>query len=379
MPLTAVRGAGRRGDRLGASTTDGERLIEFRDKIEDDRTTNATRFTTLQDATSARRSTSSSWYVERRRRRCSGSRSSPSIVAAVVLLWIGIDGWRRGAPRWSDVVLVALGVLRDRQRGLLLIVAHARVRLWRRRTKPGQTEAERWDAFRRYLTDFPRLQEAPPATLELWERFLVYGIAFGIAERVLQGAQLHMPEELHDQSSIYWITPYGDLGSGADRARRSATSRPASARRWRRRPRPAGAAASRAAAVEAAAVAAAARGSPTGSVMAKLIYSAIASLDGYVEDEDGNFDWAAPDEEVHAFVNDLERPIGTYLYGRRMYEMMVVLGDRAHLADEPPRHAGLRGDLAGGRQDRLLHDAARRCPAPGRGSSATSTPTRSGS
>jgi dihydrofolate reductase len=56
--------------------------------------------------------------------------------------------------------------------------------------------------------------------------------------------------------------------------------------------------------------------------MAKLIYSAITSLDGYIADENGNFDWAAPDEEVHAFVNDLERPVGTYLYGRRMYEVM---------------------------------------------------------
>jgi dihydrofolate reductase len=57
--------------------------------------------------------------------------------------------------------------------------------------------------------------------------------------------------------------------------------------------------------------------------VAKLIYSAIASLDGYVADQNGNFDWAAPDAEVHAFVNDLERPIGTYLYGRRMYEVMA--------------------------------------------------------
>jgi dihydrofolate reductase len=57
--------------------------------------------------------------------------------------------------------------------------------------------------------------------------------------------------------------------------------------------------------------------------MAKLIYSAITSLDSYIEDEDGDFDWAVPDEDVHAFVNDLERPIGTYLYGRRMYETMV--------------------------------------------------------
>jgi dihydrofolate reductase len=57
--------------------------------------------------------------------------------------------------------------------------------------------------------------------------------------------------------------------------------------------------------------------------MARLIYSAIASLDGFVEDRDGRFEWAAPDEQVHAFVNELERPIGTYLYGRRMYETMV--------------------------------------------------------
>jgi len=68
--------------------------------------------------------------------------------------------------------------------------------------------------------------------------------------------------------------------------------------------------------------------------MAKLIYSAIASLDGYVADRDGNFDWAAPDEEVHAFVNDLERTVGTYLYGRRMYEVMVAW-ETMPLADEP--------------------------------------------
>ena len=58
--------------------------------------------------------------------------------------------------------------------------------------------------------------------------------------------------------------------------------------------------------------------------MAKLIYSAIASLDGYVADENGNFDWAAPDEEVHSFVNDILRPVGTHLLGRRMYDVMVA-------------------------------------------------------
>ena len=70
--------------------------------------------------------------------------------------------------------------------------------------------------------------------------------------------------------------------------------------------------------------------------MAKLIYSAITSLDGYVADEEGNFDWAAPDEEVHSFVNDLERPVGTYLYGRRMYEVMRAWETMDTGPDQPP-------------------------------------------
>ncbi len=70
--------------------------------------------------------------------------------------------------------------------------------------------------------------------------------------------------------------------------------------------------------------------------MARLIYSAITSLDGYIADKDGNFDWAVPDEEVHAFINDLGRPLGTYLYGRRMYETMVVWETDHTLADQSP-------------------------------------------
>ena len=68
--------------------------------------------------------------------------------------------------------------------------------------------------------------------------------------------------------------------------------------------------------------------------MAKLIYSAITSLDGYVAGEEGNFDWAEPDGEVHSFVNDLERPVGTYLYGRRMYETMLAW-ETMSLDDQP--------------------------------------------
>lgn len=58
--------------------------------------------------------------------------------------------------------------------------------------------------------------------------------------------------------------------------------------------------------------------------MADLTYSMLLSLDGYVAGEDGSFDWAVPDDEVHQFINDLERPVGTYLYGRRMYEVMAA-------------------------------------------------------
>lgn len=71
--------------------------------------------------------------------------------------------------------------------------------------------------------------------------------------------------------------------------------------------------------------------------MAKLIYSALMSLDGYIEDESGKFDWAVPDEEVHSFVNDLTRPVGVHLYGRRMYETMAAW-ETMHTIDGAPSH-----------------------------------------
>jgi len=76
--------------------------------------------------------------------------------------------------------------------------------------------------------------------------------------------------------------------------------------------------------------------------MAQLIYSAITSLDGYTVDADGHFDWSAPDDQVHAFVNDLERPVGTYLYGRRMYEVMRAWQDML----EEPNQSQVADDFA---------------------------------
>ena len=77
--------------------------------------------------------------------------------------------------------------------------------------------------------------------------------------------------------------------------------------------------------------------------MAKLIYSAMMSLDGYIEDKSGKFDWAAPDDEVHAFVNDLVRPAGTFLYGRRMYATMVAW---ENAADDPAFQTAVMQDFA---------------------------------
>ena len=71
-------------------------------------------------------------------------------------------------------------------------------------------------------------------------------------------------------------------------------------------------------------------------MMANLIYSAITSLDGYIEDEAGGFEWAAPDDEVMSFLNDLERPVGTYLYGRRMYETMLYWETAEISQDQSP-------------------------------------------
>ena len=69
--------------------------------------------------------------------------------------------------------------------------------------------------------------------------------------------------------------------------------------------------------------------------MGKLIYSAIVSLDGYVADENGSFDWGEPDEEVHTFINELQRPLGSYLLGRRLYEVMTAW-ETAELTGQPP-------------------------------------------
>ena len=111
--------------------------------------------------------------------------------------------------------------------------------------------------------------------------------------------------------------------------------------------------------------------------MAKLIYTAISSLDGYVADSDGNFDWSAPDEDVHRFVNDLERSNGTYLLGRRMYEVMrywesAPTGNGELSAERTTRGSGKLPTRSS------TPPACSRYPVPGPASSESSIRKRSG-
>jgi hypothetical protein len=110
--------------------------------------------------------------------------------------------------------------------------------------------------------------------------------------------------------------------------------------------------------------------------VARLIYLTITSRDGYVADEDGKYDWAMPDDEVFGFVNDFERPVGTYLYGRRLYEEMISW--------ETLPQAGLSPLMLDFAQiwraaDKVVFSRRwRRSAPPGPGSSGTSTRGRSG-
>ena len=255
---------GSRGRRRRRRRVEGraERLSRFRERIEDDRESMSKRFTSFKGNVGTEIGNRKWLSHAARCRSCWRCSRSPAPARCSSLgrerLALGLSALERrraaSASRVASFVNAAI-----------MVGALTQRKLWRRRSRDGEVEAERWEAFRRYLTDFPRLQEAPPATLALWERFLVYGIAFGIADRVLQAAHLEMPEELAQASSIYWISPGGDLGAARPRWR-SATSPPASARRSRHRPPARAAAAAGSPAVEAEAAAAEAAAAPGSQV-----------------------------------------------------------------------------------------------------------------
>lgn len=190
-----------------------ERLTKFHERIADRQVTSAEHYDEFAQAVTDEIE-DKKWYSDRGQ--------AAIATAAVILFVIGggllvfgiLSVGGTGPTRLRDVASIALGVC-GLINAMVVFCGAAATTLWRKRTGSAELEAARWTAFRRYLNDFPRLKEAPPASIALWEKFLVYGIAFGLADRVLQAAQLHMPEALQDQSSLYWVSSNADLGSGA--------------------------------------------------------------------------------------------------------------------------------------------------------------------
>ena len=148
---------------VDAILVDGpERLSEFRERIEADRESNSERFTEFKSAVGGA-VTTRGWFRSDGLVTLIGGLLLFGLVGAL-LLFLGLRRLETFAPRWSDVVLIALGAC-SILNAVVLGGALINRRLWRRRSPEAQAEAERWEAFRRYLTDFPRLAEAPPATL----------------------------------------------------------------------------------------------------------------------------------------------------------------------------------------------------------------------
>lgn len=128
-------------------------------------------------------------------------------IALVVIAFFWLPGQLADRPELEGfVVLLLIGAIAGAI-ALFILLSFRRVRT--RRTRQGALEAERWIAFRSYLKDFSRLEEAPPISLALWDQFLVYGISLGVAEQVLEQARLLAPVELEQTSSLYW---YGNNG-----------------------------------------------------------------------------------------------------------------------------------------------------------------------
>ena len=193
-----------------------EPLSEFRTKLREDAAANHESFVAFQSASYD--ALARAGLLEE------GGKRYPFIVlgalAAVLLFtWVVIGPWagRKGTSLNKDMVrtgVIVVGVL-----GTILILAFSRGRrIWVRLSPEGALMAARWRAFRRYLSDFSRIEEAPPISIALWEEFLVYGITLGVAEDVLAAARFAAPAELVTTSHVYWYGSQGDFGGHSTNA-----------------------------------------------------------------------------------------------------------------------------------------------------------------
>ncbi|HDL50356.1 MAG TPA: DUF2207 domain-containing protein, partial [Actinobacteria bacterium] len=187
-------------------------LTEFRELIREDAAANAETYKVFQKE--ARKALT-------RRRLLDRSGAKPMGIIAGVMFGLIFIGMFALAPlsdsRWGAIVVPGLLLAFFVNAVILGVFAISR-KGWVKRTRAGAQLAARWEAFRRYLKDFSRLEEAPAISLTLWDRYLVYAVALGVAEDVLKAARLQAPPELEQQSSLYWYGSQGYSGGHSTNA-----------------------------------------------------------------------------------------------------------------------------------------------------------------
>jgi Predicted membrane protein (DUF2207) len=139
-----------------------------------------------------------------------GSIAWATAIVGVALVWLAANVW--GPDAAIDLIPIPVAAASN---GLLLLLFLVFRRGWESRSPETADEVERWRAFKKFLTDFRGIEDAPPASIDLWERYLCYGTAFGVADRVLKAAGANAPDGLVDTSRVYQVGPdMGDGGSG---------------------------------------------------------------------------------------------------------------------------------------------------------------------
>ena len=188
-------------------------LHELKDAIREDASANASTYQTFRSR--AIDAVSRGGLLDTRGHGVSWLVRGAAILVVVLAFWLlprMLGGSTAGAAFATVLIMgmIAGAVV------LFVFLSFRRVRT--KRTMDGAVEADRWNAFKRYLEDFSRMEEAPPISLALWDRYLVYGISLGVAEQVLEQARLHAPPELHETSSIFWYGNYGFTGGPTQNA-----------------------------------------------------------------------------------------------------------------------------------------------------------------
>jgi uncharacterized membrane protein len=188
-------------------------LNEFRTAIRDDAAANAETYQSFR--TKARDAVRRSGLIDDQ-----GNSIAAFVGVGLVLATVGafflIPSALRDRPGGATIAVLSLVGIVLGTVLTIIVLSFRRVRV--RRSREGALEAARWSAFRKYLADFSRLEEAPAISLDLWDRFLVYAIGFGVATEVLAHARLHAPEVLESSSSIYWYGSHGYSGGSTENA-----------------------------------------------------------------------------------------------------------------------------------------------------------------